>query len=52
LENAGGVGHREVVAVAQRDLRRHLDLAADMEQEGWVKDALDLHAVYHVDRLL
>ena len=36
--DAGGVGHRQVVAVAQRHLRGDLDLAAEVEQEGPVAD--------------
>ena len=42
--DARGVGHREVVAGAQRHLRLDLDLAADVEQEGPVGDLVDLDA--------
>ena len=42
--DARRVGHRQVVAGAQRDLRRDLDLAADVEQEGAVADLVDLDA--------
>ena len=35
----GRVGHREVVAGAHRRLRRDLDLAAEVQQEGAVGDA-------------
>ena len=48
----GRVGHRQVVAVLQRDLGVDLDLAADVEQEGPVADLVDLDAVDGVDRLL
>src|SRR5215218_7956606 len=43
--DAGRVGHREVVARADRDLRRDLDLASLVEQERAVGDAVDAHAV-------
>ena len=39
--DAGGVGHRQVVAVAQRHLRLHLDLAAEVHQERAVGDLAD-----------
>ena len=47
--DAGRVGHREVVARLQRRLRRHLDLAAEVEQERPVGDVLDLDARERVD---
>jgi predicted GNAT family acetyltransferase len=45
----GGVGHREVVAGAQRHLGGDLDLAADVEQEGAVADLVDDDALDLVD---
>ena len=42
--HAGGVRHREVVARLDRDLRLHLDLAAEMHQECAIGDVLDLDA--------
>ena len=42
--DARRVGHREVVARLQRRLRDHLDLAAEVQQEGPVGDVLDLDA--------
>src|SRR5262249_61851021 len=47
--DAGRVGHREVVARADRDLRLHLDLAAEVHQEGAVRDGLDADLVEHAD---
>ena len=49
--DARGVGHRQVVARAQRDLRVDLDLAADVEQEGAVADLVDLDALDLADRV-
>ncbi|GAA2780562.1 hypothetical protein GCM10020219_060120 [Nonomuraea dietziae] len=46
--DAGGVGHRQLVAVAQRHLRLHLDLAAEVHEEGPVGDLVDDDAL---DRL-
>ena len=46
-----GVGHRHVVAGAQRHLRRHLDLAAEVQQEGAVADLVDRDAVDRLQRL-
>ena len=43
--DAGRVRHREVVARAHGRLRRHLDLAAEVQQERAVGDALHLDAV-------
>jgi len=43
--NAGGVGHREVVARLERRLGRDLELPAEMEQKGPVRDVLDLDSV-------
>ncbi len=40
--DAGRIGHREVVAGLQRHLRGHLDLPAEVQQEGAVGDVLDL----------
>ncbi len=48
--HARRVGHRQVVAGPQRDLRPDLDLAADVEQEGAVADLVDLDARHHADR--
>ena len=42
--DARRVGHREVVARLERHLRAHLDLAAEVQQEGAVGDVLDLDA--------
>ena len=42
--HAGRVGHRQVVAVAQRHLGPHLDLAAQVQQEGPVADLVHRHA--------
>ena len=42
--DAGRVGHREVVAGAQRHLGGDLDLAAEVQQEGPVADLVDRHA--------
>ena len=50
--DAGGVGHREVVAVAQRHLGGHLDLAADVQQEDPVAGLVDRHARHRAGRLL
>ena len=50
--DARRVGHRQVVAVAQRHLGGDLDLAADVQQEGPVADLVDLDAVDRVGRLL
>ena len=49
--DAGRVGHRQVVARAQRDLRAHLDLAAEVEQEGPVADLADRDALDLAQRL-
>jgi len=43
--HAGGVGAGELVAVAQGDLRRDLDLAAEVQQEGPVGDLAHVDAV-------
>ena len=43
--HAGRVDHRQVVAVADRDLRRDLDLAAEVHEEGPVRDLADRDAV-------
>ena len=43
--DAGRVRHREVVAGLDRDLRLHLDLAAEVHQERAVRDVLDLDAL-------
>src|SRR5690606_29248464 len=43
--DAGRVGHGQLVAVAQRHLRLHLDLAAEMHEEGAVADLVDAHAL-------
>ena len=43
--DAGRVGHGQVVAGAQRHLRAHLDLAAEVQQEGPVADLADGDAV-------
>ena len=50
--DAGGVGAGEIVAVAQGDLRDHLELPAKVHQEGAVRDMLDLHAVERVEGVL
>ena len=47
--DARGVGHREVVTVAERDLGGDLDLAADVQQEGPVGDLVDLDALDLLD---
>src|SRR5918994_2118845 len=47
----GGVGHRQVVAGAQRHLGGDLELAAQVEQEGPVADGVDVGAVDPADRL-
>ena len=49
--HARGVRHREVVAGLDRDLRLHLDLAAEVHQEGAVRDVLDLDALDSADAL-
>jgi hypothetical protein len=46
--DARRIGHREVVASAQRRLRRHLDLTAEVEQERAVRHVLDLDAAQGV----
>jgi hypothetical protein len=46
-----GVGAGEVVAGPQRDLRLHLQLAAQMQQERPVRDLADLHPRQRVERL-
>jgi hypothetical protein len=46
----GGVGHRQVVAGAQRHLGGDLELAAQVEQEGAVADGVDLGALDRPDR--
>ena len=52
LRDAGDawrVGHREVVAGLERDLRLHLDLATEVHEERPVGDAQDLDAVERSD---
>ncbi len=49
--DAGGVGAREVVTVAQRHLRVDLHLAADVAHEGLVGDRVGDHAGQRVDRV-
>ena len=49
--DAGRVGHREVVAGLHRHLRLHLDLAAEVHEEGAVRDALDFDALDLPDAL-
>jgi hypothetical protein len=44
-----GVGHREVVTGAERHLGRHLDLAADVQQERAVGDLVHGHALDRLD---
>ena len=48
--DAGGVGAGEVVAVAQRDLRLHLQLAAEVQQERAVGDLAHPHARQRLQR--
>ena len=43
--HARGVGHRQIVPVAQRHLGAHLDLAAQVQQERTVADLVHGHAV-------
>ncbi|CAH0327595.1 hypothetical protein SRABI128_06262 [Microbacterium sp. Bi128] len=50
--DAGGVGAGEVVPVAQGDLRHNLQLAAEVHQEGSVRDVPDRDAVERVERVL
>src|SRR6266545_4962193 len=45
------VGHRQVVAGAQRDLRGDLELAAQVEEEGPVADLVGLYTFQAVDGL-
>ena len=47
--DTGGVGHRQVVAGAQRHLGVDLDLAADVQQERAVGDLVDLDALQAAD---
>ena len=48
--HARRVGHREVVAGGDRDLRLDDDLAAAVHEEGAVRDALDRDALERLDR--
>ena len=49
--DTGRIGHREVVARLERHLRDDLELPAEMDQEGPVRDVLDLDAVECPDGL-
>ena len=49
--DARRVGHREIVARAHRRLRGDLDLAAEVQQEGAVGDALDVDARQRAHRV-
>ena len=49
--NARRVGHREIVAGANRYLRRHLNLAALVHQKGAVRDVDNTNPIDRTDRI-